>query len=202
MRGKQSQAAANRRAAADTEAQVDALRRTVARLTSERDAALTKADYWQQRHTQDVRTLKAEVEQGTSEELRTAFAAIESMRGQRDSLQIKLDHLKKTRDKEFSWWCSRVKADLGLTGQEAIELGLGMFGDHSFEEMDQFTSPVVYDPPGNRRPKTADSIRRVQAARGDRARPTVTRLQDVVLAWRHGPPADLVGPRRSAGVQQ
>ncbi len=196
MRGKHSNAAAVRREAESQSQQIERLQRDIAHATAARDEAIQKADYWQQRHARDVRTLKAEVEQVTSDELRTAFAAIDSIRQQRDTLQSHLDRLRKLRDKEFSWWCRRVTSDLGLTGQEAVELSLGLFGDHDVDQSDDLQPSVVYDAPNGKMPQSAEMIRRVQAARGDRARPVTTRLGEIVLAWRDGPPSDLVPARR------
>lgn len=201
MRGKHRQSAATRRDAETQSQRIDRLERELTRAVADRDDMAAKLEYWRQRHAHDVRALKSEVEQATSDELRTAFASIEAMRQQRDALQSQLDHRQKRRDKEFHWWCNRVKSDLGLTGQEAVELAMGMFGDHDVDQADDLQPPVVYDPPNRKRPKTADGIRRIQAARGDRARPVTTRLGEIVLAWRHGPPSDLVGPRQSAGVR-
>ncbi len=204
MRGKHSNSATVRREAESQSQQIERLERELARNVAALDEAKNSAEYWRQRHARDVRTLKAEVEQATSDELRAAFAAIETMRQQRDTLQSSLDQLRKLRNKEFDWFCGRVTSDLGLTGQEAVELSLGLFGDHAVEESDDLQPPVVHDMPGRKQlktAKTADGIRRIQAARGDRARPVTTRLGEIALTWRNGTPADIVGPRQSAGVQ-
>lgn len=176
MRGKHARSAAVRRDVESQAQQIERLQRELARAIAERDESTQKADYWQQRHARDVRRLSDELEAGTSEALRTAYAALEAARERHAKLEDKLEEVKRMRDKEHEWFAARCLYDLGLGESEYCELSLQMLG----HEVDVIDDTVL----GNKQLRSkVDAASRIAAARGKRQSAERPKLSRVRLHW-------------------
>jgi hypothetical protein len=124
-RGKHATAAATRRDVTRVVSDLETHQRAVARLTVENNELRAQLDRQRTAHAQDLRALRAQVDEGASPQVAALEHELRRVRADRDAA---VAHAKRTSDAHgdfFGKFAMNVAERLGVTRWEALEVMIG-----------------------------------------------------------------------------
>lgn len=124
-RGKYSKSAAARRDAAHLGSELEAHQRAVARLTAEVSDLREQLDRERRAHAQDVRALRAQVDEGASPQVAALEHELTRVRSERDESRAQAQRIRSKHVDFFGKFADNVARRLGVSRWDAVQVMTG-----------------------------------------------------------------------------